>query len=397
MKTLTKYKHNSKLTKFESFLRNYFKFERDYFTVGGALKEFSYFISQGNIVSHVIDRVKFRIFPKLLIVPDFPTHIDIEAASSCQMRCPMCYTTYMPDEIKGLMKWDLYVKLVDEVAIRGVYSIKLSWRGEPLLNNRIIDMIKYAKEKGIKEVSLLTNAELMTAKMAEAIVDSGLDWISISADGTKAVYDEIRAPAVFEETLSKVQYLKDYRNSLKLAKPLIRVQSILSAVEDPDEYINSWKNKVDRINIISDQIRDYETRTDQEYDPYYMCPKPWTRINVAHDGKIHQCGADYSGKLIIGDTNSQSLYEIWHGAESKKIRNAFINHTYLDDLPACRNCSYGLIQEKNKVGSMTLQKYKSVPKVVEGTTVKLRTPDEMLTPRVKKKIIQIHAQKNGEQ
>jgi hypothetical protein len=43
---------------------------------------------------------------------------------------------------------------------------------------------------------------------------------------------------------------------------------------------------------------------------------------------------------------------------------------------------------------MSLRKYKTVPKVVEGKTVKLRTPEEKLTPRVKKKIIQIHAQKN---
>jgi hypothetical protein len=40
-------------------------------------------------------------------------------------------------------------KIIDECATRGVYSVKLSWRGEPLLNPHIVDMVRYAKEKGI--------------------------------------------------------------------------------------------------------------------------------------------------------------------------------------------------------------------------------------------------------
>lgn len=369
-----------------SFLRNYFRFETDYFTVGGWRKEFAYFLAQGNVWAHLIDRVKFRILPKLMVVSNFPSHVDIEAASSCQMRCPMCYTTHMPDELKGVMKWDAYVKIVDECAARNVYSIKLSWRGEPLLNKRIVDMVRYAKEKGIKEVAFLSNGELLTPQMAEALVDAGLDWLSISADGVHDVYNEIRAPAVFEETIAKVRYMREYRDSKKLTKPLLRVQSILSAVQNnATEFYAAWEGVVDRINIIADHIRDFESH-ELEYDAYYVCSKPWNRLNVAFDGRVHQCGADYSAKTIVGDATKESLHSIWHGEGNRKVREAFRKHTYLDDLPACRNCSYGLVQVEDKVEiglGMTVTRYKSVPKVVGEEGVRLHTPEDKLTARQK--------------
>lgn len=371
-----------------SFLQNFFRFETDYFTVGGWRKELVYFLKLGHLWAHLVDRVKFRIFPKLMIVPSFPSHLDVEAASQCQMRCPMCYTTYMPNNLKGVMKWELYTKIIDEAVARKVYSIKLSWRGEPLLNPKIVEMVRYAKERGIHEVAFLTNAELLTNKMAEELVDAGLDWMSVSADGTGHIYNEIRAPAIFEETVERVRYMKKYRDDRKLTRPLLRVQSILSAVQhDPDAYYAAWQGVVDRVNIIADHIRDFEDRTDLEYDPYYVCPKPWHRINIAYDGRIHQCGADYSAKSIVGDCNTQSLYEIWHGPGNARVREAFRRHTYLNDLPACKNCSYGLKRQPEAVsvgGGMNVESYKSVPKVVSEHSVKLKVPDDHLSTRVKK-------------
>jgi radical SAM protein with 4Fe4S-binding SPASM domain len=382
-------------SRFKSFLSNYFRFEHDYFTIGGWRKDLAYFIQQGHIFAHLVDRVKFRIYPKLLIVADFPSHIDIETASACQMRCPMCYTTYLPDELKGVMQWDLYKRIVDQAASRRVYSIKLSWRGEPLLNKRIVDMVKYAKDKGIKEVAFLTNAELLTKSMAERLVDSGLDWMSISADGVGDVYNEIRAPAIFEETIERVRYMKAYRDSKGLTKPLLRIQSILSAVEQSaGDFEKAWVDVVDRVNIISDNLRDFESRTDQEYDPYYICSKPWNRLNIAYDGRVHQCGADYGAKTIVGDCNKETLHEIWHGEGNRKVREAFRRHTYLKDLSACRNCSQGLVQQEQQFGNMTVRTYKSVPKVVGNEGVRLHTPMENLTPRTKKRIIEIQEVKD---
>jgi len=372
---------------FRSFLRNYFRFENSYFTVGGWRKQLVYFLKMGSVSAHLVDRVKFRIFPKLDIVSGFPSHLDIESASACQMRCPMCYTTYMPDELKGVMKWDLYQSLVDQAAALGVYSIKLSWRGEPLLNKHIVDMVRYAKQRGIREVAFLTNAELLTASKAQALVDAGLDWLSVSADGVGDVYNRIRAPAIFEETVERVRYLKRYRDEKGLRRPLIRVQSIMSAVEsNPDEFYAAWSEVVDRMNVIADEVRDFDDKQ-LAFDPYFVCAKPWQRLTIAYDGKVHQCISDYAGKKILGDAATQPLREIWHAEAASAVREAFRRHRYLDDNPACRYCSYGVVTEKSRLrvkDTIAVRRYRGIQDVVVDDRI-TRTPPDPSALRRKKR------------
>jgi radical SAM protein with 4Fe4S-binding SPASM domain len=364
-------------SKLQSFFRNYFRFENSYFTVGGWKKELAYFLRMGSLGAHLIDRVKFRIYPKLDILADFPSHLDIETASACQMRCPMCYTTYMDESLKGIMKYELYTKLVDEAASLGIYSIKLSWRGEPLLNKNIVQMVKYAKAKGIKEVAFLSNAEFLTKEMAEALVDAGLDWLSVSADGTGEIYNEIRRPAIFEETLERVAYMKQYRDSKGLSRPLLRVQSIMSAVEsNPEEFKEAWAGIVDRLNIIADETRDFNEKNLQ-FDRYFVCAKPWQRMTIAYDGRVHQCISDYGAKNVIGDANETSLYDVWHGQKNEAVREAFRQHQYLEKNAPCNICSYGVITENSKLkggDQMYVRRYVSIAPVVVEHEVTLKAP-----------------------
>ena len=352
-------------------VKKHFIFEPGYFRLSG--NPLVYFLRQGNIVAHFIDRVKFRVFPKFCITPRFPTHIDIESASNCQMKCPMCYTTYLEPGKKGIMKFDLYKRIIDQAIEGKSYSVKISWRGEPLLNNRILDMVKYAKESGVKEVAMLSNGELLTSELAEQLVDAGLDWISFSADGLGEVYEKIRAPAKFPETVDKVAHMKNYRDKRGLKKPLIRVQSILSAIKnDPDAFLEAWENIADRVNCIADEARDLELM-EMNHDPGYLCPTPWARMTIAHDGKVHQCKVDYDRKKVMGDANEQSLYEIWHGESFSSLRNAFKQQTALKNYAACNLCTDNVLTEERsiKINGRELQvgKFKGILDVVEDGQV----------------------------
>jgi len=348
-------------------IRKLLRFEEGYFKIAG--NPVFYFLKQGHFYSHLIDRIKFRIFPKLHIVPRFPTHLDIESASNCQMKCPMCYTTYMEASKKGIMEYDLFTKIIDQALAGGVYSVKISWRGEPLLNSRIIDMVKYAKQSGIKEVAMLTNGERLTTEMAEDLVNCGLDWISFSVDGQGEIYDAIRAPATFPETVEKITYLRKYRDQKRKVKPLIRVQSIYSAIkDDPDAFIKVWDGIADRVNCIADESRDFELK-EMLHDSNYNCPTPWARMTIAYDGKVHQCKVDYDRKQTMGDVNDQSLFDIWHGEPFSRLRQVFKEHTALEYFEACNICSDNVtteeqvIQAGGKLITSTLRK--GIPYVVE--------------------------------
>ena len=92
-----------------------------------------------------------------------PLSIDVELASICDLACPHCSREYIvtPDKIMNI---DLYRKIIDEISIMEVPSIKLNWRGEPLLHPNIFECIDYAKKKGILEVIINTNATSLTKK-----------------------------------------------------------------------------------------------------------------------------------------------------------------------------------------------------------------------------------------
>jgi radical SAM protein with 4Fe4S-binding SPASM domain len=377
--------------KIRYLLKNYLKFEKSYFVVGGWKKAFLYFYKQGNFLRHIEDRIKFRVLPKLAVVPSFPTHVDLEVASACQMRCPMCYTTYMADEKKGLMKLDLFKKLVDECAEQRVYSVRLSWRGEVLLNKKFIEMITYAYSKGIPEVAFLTNAELLTEKLCYAIVESGIKWISISADGVDDIYNEIRAPGEFNDTISKVALLKKIRDDSGKRYPLIRVQSVASAaMNNGEKFHDKWSSIADRINLIADEIRDFSVFNDEDFQKYYFCDRPWNRLTVAYDGKVHNCVADYNGEWILGDASELSLKKIWSGERANFARESFLRNDFYKTLPPCRTCSKGLKMTslgKQNVGDkqVNINKFNSIPPIVENGVVTVKVPVEMLTARIKRK------------
>lgn len=379
------------LKKIKYWSKNFLKFEKNYFVVGGNYKALKYFFSQGNILRHIEDRIKFRIYPLLRIIPEFPTHIDIEPASQCQMRCAMCYTTYMDGSVKGVMKWDLFKSIIDQCAEKRVYSVRLSWRGESLLNKQLLKMLAYAKSKGFKEVAFLTNAELITEDVAEKLVDIGVTWISISADGTDEVYEEIRAPAKFSETVQKVAMIKSIRQKKNKSFPLLRVQSLQSAAAvNLNRFYAAWENVVDRINLISDEVRDFTKFEDSDYDHLYFCDRPWTRLTIAHDGRVHNCVADYSGSYILGDANHEKLEKIWHGQRANFARQAFVRNDYYKTLPPCRTCSRGLkMSDSIKIdvaGIKTESKrYMNIePLVRSDGYVTVKVPEELLTAKIKK-------------
>ena len=369
-----------------AFFDNIFTIETNYFTVGGFKKKISYFLKLGNVPAHIADRIRFQIYPKVLLSASFPTHLEVEAASKCQMRCPMCWTTYMKEDVKGIMNMNLYKKIVDEAAANNTFSIKLSWRGEPMLHPNLMEMIKYAKDKGIKHVAFLTNAELLTKKKCHELLETGCDWISISADGVDEIYNQIRFPAKFDETVEKVKYLKKIRDEKRLKKPLIRVQSILTAVENNSEkFYKTWEKVADKINIIADQLRDYQIdETKLEYNNYFMCPKPFQRLAIAHDGRVHQCISDYHGKNILGNVNSQTVKEVWNGEKNKKLRDSFKKHTFLKENSACRQCAYTFKQEKGDLKtlvdnlSMKVKRYPSVPDIVTDGKLSVETPEQLI-------------------
>ncbi len=111
-----------------------------------------------------------------------PLCIDIEVAAVCDLACPHCYRQFIstPDKI---MSKKLAFKLIDQASKLNVSSMKFNWRGEPLLNPFLPEIIDYAKQKGVLETIINTNATKLDENMSKKIINSGLDLLIYSFDG----------------------------------------------------------------------------------------------------------------------------------------------------------------------------------------------------------------------
>jgi len=248
-------------------------------------------------------------------VSDYPLLVDLELASVCNLRCPMCYTTtrHFKERVNTkLMDFGVFKKVIDEIAGK-VPALRLSLRGEATLHPKFIQCIAYAKERGIREVSTLTHGGKLTPAFIEKIVDAGLDWITISVDGVGETYERIRKPIKFTELLENVTSLKRYKDARGLHKPVVKVQGVWPAIEeDPQAYYETFAPLVDLVAF--NPLIDYLSNdTDIEYLDSFTCPQQYQRLVVGADGLVMKCSNDEENIEVMGDINHATVHEVWHG------------------------------------------------------------------------------------
>lgn len=295
----------------------------------------------GHAEAYRQNRADWTRLAKEQIVSDYPLHVDIELASLCNLRCPMCYT--ITEEFKKkvnakLMDYDLFTKIVDECAAGGVYSIRLSLRGESFLHPRFVDCVRYAKQKGIKEVSTLTNGLRLDEAMFREIMEAGIDWITISFDGLGEVYEKIRRPANYREAVDKIAAYARIKQEANRVKPLIKVQSVLPAIEaDPRAYYEVFGPITDMVS--SNPLIDFTI--DKSQLPKiedFSCPQIYQRLVIGADGQCMLCANDEEGSYIIGNANDQTLHEIWHGEPLNRARELHRAHKACSSIGPCTQC-----------------------------------------------------------
>lgn len=309
-------------------------------------------------------------------VARFPNHVDLELASLCDMKCPMCYTVtdlYKQNVPKRLMPAPLFKQIIDECVKYGVYSIRLSLRGEPFLHKDIVELTRYAKQKGIKEVSTLTNGLRLNPEIFTQLLEAGLDWITISFDGMGETYNRIRAPANFDEAVEKIKTYHRIKKERNSVKPVIKIQAVWPAIkESPKEFYDLFDPYVD--NIASNPLIDFShSGAEIEYEKNFTCPVLYQRIVVGSDGQVLLCSNDDYGRHIIGDAKIQSLYEIWHGEKMQKARELHLKHVGHLNLAPCKDCFLPrkTVAHKESVGNsvVTVNDYVGREDVIPGTNI----------------------------
>lgn len=290
--------------------------------------------------------------PKNFLVRDFPIHLDIEATSNCNLLCTMCPRTEMVNEgtfwkVKPF-NLELYKKIIDEGASKGLKSIKYNILGEPTLNRNLIDMIKYAKDKGIVDVMFNTNATTLTEKKSRELIESGLDKLFFSFDSPyEDQYNKIRVNADYNKVLNNIKRFHEIREEMNSVTPLTRI----SMVRMPENE-QAWNDFRDLFSPIVDIVSwvDYIEHTNtrdtsiEVKDNTFCCPQLWQRMFIHPDGVVTICCVDSGGsrKIQIGKYDgTNTIEELWNSARYNSIRKLHIEGK-INKMEICRNCHLAL-------------------------------------------------------
>lgn len=285
-------------------------------------------------------RQKWSALPKNQHVSDYPLLVDLELASVCNLKCPMCYTIspeFRERVNTKLMDFDLYKRIIDEIAGK-VPAIRLSLRGEATLHKKFVECIAYAKGRGIHEVSTLTHGGRLTLEFFERIAKAGIDWITVSIDGVGETYERIRKPIKFDDILQKLKDIKRYKEKHGLHRPVIKVQGIWPAIrENPQLYYDTFAPHVDLVAF--NPLIDYLGKDEEiVYMEDFTCPQQYQRLVIGADGLVMKCSNDEENREVVGDANKDTVHAIWHGENMKRVRELHKGKRGFMQSEVCRRC-----------------------------------------------------------
>jgi MoaA/NifB/PqqE/SkfB family radical SAM enzyme len=287
-------------------------------------------------------RQNWSNWPQNRYLSTYPLQIDAELSNICNLACPMCFRrkeTYNENKHAGLMEFELFKKIVDEISGH-VPALRLSLRGESMLHPRFVDCVRYAKAKEIPEISFLTNASQLTADLFEELLAAGADWITISIDGLDEKYEEIRKPLKFEKTLQRIKDIHRIKKLHRALRPVIKIQSIWPAIRDnPQRFYDTFAAYVDLIAF--NPLIDYLDRDSDhliEYVDNFYCPQHYQRLIVGADGIAMMCTNDEENSQYIGDAKNESIASIWRGQRLNTIRSLHRQKDGFKALSVCQSC-----------------------------------------------------------
>jgi len=278
------------------------------------------------------------------VVAPPPIRLWAESSSHCNLRCTMCPNRDTPPGEKRHMSFDLFRKIVDEA--RGfVNDMYLHHRGEPLLNPRLFDMIRCAREAGIK-TRFHTNGTLLDADRADRLLDAGPDLVSFSIDGFyKEGYERVRVGAAFEITVANVLRLLERRRAAGLRKPYIVIERIRFRAPEPEDRQAQIRELTERFRAAgADEViekEEYTWATASAPDlavPRHVtaCTFLWYAMVILADGTVTPCPQDFNGELRMGDANRETLLGIWNGPAYREFRRKMARD--VSALHLCRKC-----------------------------------------------------------
>ena len=291
-----------------------------------------------------------------------PISMAIEPTTSCNLRCPEC-----PSGLRqftrpiGMLEPSFFKTTIDSVYKELIY-LTFYFQGEPYLNPNFLEMVRYASDKGIY-TSTSTNAHYLNKEQAKKTVESKLDRLIISIDGTtQQTYEQYRIGGTLQKVIDGTKHIVAAKKELKSGTPHIVFQFLV--VKPNEHQLNDVEQLaaelgVDEVVFKTAQVYDFEngnslipvnetySRYKKQADGTYsiknklldQCWRMWSSCVVTWDGVVVPCCFDKDAKHPLGDLKTQSFKELWGSAKYQNFRQSVLRSR--EEIDICKNCSEG--------------------------------------------------------
>ena len=293
-----------------------------------------------------------------------PHSVMVDVCNACNFSCVQCPTgdpalLKSVGRVNRIMHLDLFKKIIDGMAgfPEAVSVLHLFKDGEPLLNKKLPEMIRYAKRADVAQrIETTSNGSLLNLDLSLDLIESGLDGIRISIYGLgeKQYNETTKKWSAFDKIVENVSVLyseKTKRNSdLQVHCKII---DMFLSEEEKSYFGKIFGDISDSIHI--DSLMGWSTSDDADFtlgsnpdkglqgycrnETRKICSEPFSKLAVNSDGSVSVCCVDWSQETIVGDANSRPLPEIWAGTELAAFRARHLEGRR-DEIGPCANCDY---------------------------------------------------------
>lgn len=246
---------------------------------------------------HFEENGSFPIFKQVLI----------ETRTDCNNHCPFCPHSFNKKEL-GIMEWETYCRIIDDLYSIGYNGrIALMLSNEPLLEERLVEMIRYAKKKSQRFfLDITTNGKLLTIEFVDKLFAAGLDNININDYRG----DRDKNP---NKLTGKLQEIYDaYNNNPKITFQFRRT----------DEQLPNYGGNIPQ-NTSTEELG--------------FCNFPFRKLVISYKGDVLLCCSDFMYATNYGNIHKKSILECWNDKEFDKVRISLLEDKRISLCKCCND------------------------------------------------------------
>lgn len=248
----------------------------------------------------------------------FPLFVNIETINKCNGFCSFCCCNVKDDtRTLKIMDEEVFKKIIDDLS--GInYSgvITLNINNEPFLDEKLIDKLRYVREKIPNAYSYIyTNGSLLTLTKIDTIIKEHLlDELVVNNYSTKYKLNR--------QNQKLYDYLKTKNLNFKITINLRYCREVLS------NRANTSPNKTGRKIINS------------------YCSIPFTDLNIFPNGNVGICCCDTKEITKFGNVMDDEIISIFNNSKFQNLRLKMLNGRSSNEF--CKYCDFNDIGTRRK-------------------------------------------------